>query len=187
MFCILCGEAAHIFAETRQTQPRDTPTILPAAHAEDCISFSAKMRYAFPSTPRALISYLLISYFGKLGVLRVTEQSTASRKATQIASEKQIASSKHEVRRRAKQSTTSSKHSTTPKQSTKSEAKHGVRSKARRLSCLLCNKLLAKKSCFPTLCPPLGGAVGGGGRRRWAYNACASPETAAACGRDCPY
>ena len=89
----------------------------------------------------------------------------------------------HEVRRRAKQSTTSSKHSTTPKQSTKSEAKHGVRGKARRLSCLL----QAREKLFPYFVPPLGGAVGGGGRRRWAYNACASPETAAACGRDCPY
>ena len=89
----------------------------------------------------------------------------------------------HEVRRRAKQSKARRHRSTarrrskaqSPKQSTTSEAKHDVSAYC---------QLLVAKSFFPTLCPPLGGPVGGGGRRRRACNACASPETAAGSGRD---
>ena len=61
------------------------------------------------------------------------------------------------------------------------KAKHGVRSIS--LNIVLCLLQFAK-SFF---CLPSGGAVGGGGRRGRGYNACASPETAAACRRDGPY
>ena len=39
--------------------------------AEYCISLCPKMRYAFPRSPRALISYFSVSYFKKLGVCSI--------------------------------------------------------------------------------------------------------------------
>ena len=128
-----------------------------------------------------------LTHFIRRCVLRVTEQSTASRRATQIASEKQIASSKHSTKyvderskaRRHRSTARRRSKARSPKQSTTSEAKHDV-------SHAYC-ELLVAKSFFPTLCPPLGGPVGGGGRRRRAYNACASPETAAGSGRGCSF
>ena len=64
----------------------------------------------------------------------MTEQSTASRKATQIASEKQIASSKHSTKyvderskaRRHRSTARRRSKAQSPKQRTASEAKHDV-------------------------------------------------------------
>ena len=120
-----------------------------------------------------------LTHFIRRCVLRVTEQAKHD-VAHCKAKTSQIASEKHEVRRRTKQSTTSSKQSskqsmTSSKPSNASEAKHDSHFRLR---------LQFAKSFF---CPPLRRSRRRGGRRGWAYNACASSETAAACGRDCPF
>ena len=83
-----------------------------------------------------------------------------SRKANQIASEKQIASWKQSTKYvdgRTKQSTTSSKHSTTAKQSTTS-SKHDVKQSTTSLMLMLIYCLIASflRKAFFLLRPPLG-------------------------------